>query len=339
MGTITGSDRNNGTITVKTQFEGDSQTIEVTAATKLYAQNSITVDSLKVGDMIQVQGMPTGILAETLTAGEIPDFMMGGPGGGFGGPGGFGPGGGPGGRGRGPGGFGGDAGGPPGRGGGQDGQDDGPGGPPRDVQSGSPDEPGGGYNQDTRPGQPGPKLQGPGGQGGRGQGGPGGQGGRGPGGFGGQRGGRGPQMQSNAFATGKVVSTSPLVIEISDTVSAILKLAPNAKVTRISRITFASLKVGDKVVATGRPDDNGSFVADSMGINMIMPGRPGGQGGPGGRGQGGPGGPGGQGGFNGRGPGGPGGQGGPGGRGPGGGGPGRRGQGGPGGPPPPNDGR
>ena len=106
-------------------------------------------------------------------------------------------------------------------------------------------------------------------------------------------------------------------------------MAANAKITKIAPLAFSSLKVGDRLVASGQAGaDGSSFTATGIAVNMNTGG---GMGGPGGFGGfGGPGG--GRGGFGGPG-GGPGGQGGPGGGGPGG----QGGQGGdPGGPPPPD---
>src|SRR5207302_10630353 len=79
----------------------------------------------------------------------------------------------------------------------------------------------------------------------------------------------------------------------------ILKMASNAKVTKISAVTLNSLKVGDRIMASGQAGENGTFTATTIGVNMEMGG--------GGPGRGGFGGPGGPGGFGGGGPGGPGG--------------------------------
>jgi len=145
-----------------------------------------------------------------------------------------------------------------------------------------------------------------GGPGGGGQGGP--PGGGGPGGQGGP-GGR-PQGGPPAFAsaTGKVTSTSPLTIALSGDVSVTLKLASNAKITRIKTVDLSSLKVGDRITAMGQANNDGAFAATSVGVNIEMGGggRGGRGGGPGGGGPGGGfGGPGGRGGGPGGGFGGP----------------------------------
>ncbi len=74
-GTITGGDATKRTITIKSQTGGD-QVLQVTTTTKIYAQTTITVADLKVGDQLKVAGVPTAITADTLTAGTIPDFLQ-----------------------------------------------------------------------------------------------------------------------------------------------------------------------------------------------------------------------------------------------------------------------
>jgi hypothetical protein len=127
----------------------------------------------------------------------------------------------------------------------------------------------------------------------------------------GQQGGPGNQMQAFAMAAGKIESLNPLTIAISSDVSIVLKLAKDAKITKITSTTLNDLKVGDRIQASGQAAQDGTFNATGIGVNLSQGGfGPGGSGGPGGIGPGGPGG-GGRGGFGG--PGGPGGQGGPGG--------------------------
>src|SRR5205807_1267461 len=94
-------------------------------------------------------------------------------------------------------------------------------------------------------------------------------------------------------------------ISLGSDVSVTLKMASNAKVTKISVVTLNSLKVGDRIMASGQTGDDGTFVANTIGVNMDMgmgmgggggfgrPGGPGGFGGPGGGPGGFPGGPGG----------------------------------------------
>ena len=148
--------------------------------------------------------------------------------------------------------------------------------------------------------------------GGRRGGQPGGQ----PGGFnGGQPNGQNPQggqpgqqqqpIQANANAVGKISSTNPLTVRVSDTVEVVLKLAKDAKITRYKKVPFSSLKVGDVIFAQGQTGQDGTFNATGVGVNMQMGGGGrgfggfgGGFGGPGG-GFGGPGGGGFGGGFGG----------------------------------------
>jgi hypothetical protein len=77
-GTITGGDANASTITITNQFGGGTQTIKVTPDTQFVSLVTVTVADLKRDDMVQVQGVPSGITASTITAGDPPAFMQGG---------------------------------------------------------------------------------------------------------------------------------------------------------------------------------------------------------------------------------------------------------------------
>lgn len=224
LGTVTAVDTAADTITITPQFGGgSSQTIKTENTTQIVSQSVAAVSDLKVGDQVEVQGVPTGMTASSLTIGQSP-FMPGRPGG---------------------------SGGPGGR----------PGGP----------------------GAPPPSF---------------------------------------AVATGKVTSTSPLTVAVSDTVSLTLKMAANAKVTKFTPVTLGGIKVGDRVLSMGQTGDDGTFTATTVALNVDMGSLMGGMGGRGGFGGGFGGGRGGRerGGRN----------GGPGGGGPGGGGPGAPGDNGPG---------
>ncbi len=95
FGTVSAVDANAGTITIASQFGGgnNSQVIKVGTDAQVVSQTDTTVADLKVGDQVQIQGVPTGITASQITAGTPPTGLpgMGGFGGrrgGFGGPGG-----------------------------------------------------------------------------------------------------------------------------------------------------------------------------------------------------------------------------------------------------------
>ncbi len=104
FGAISAVDTNAGTITITSQFGGNggnggsnSQVIKIGAGAQVISQTDTTVADLKIGDQVQVQGVPTGITASQLTVGTPPAGLpgAGGFGGGrFGGPGGGGAGGG-----------------------------------------------------------------------------------------------------------------------------------------------------------------------------------------------------------------------------------------------------
>ena len=75
-GVITGGNLQNGAITIQSQF-GGSQIIRVSNATQVVSQVSIAVSDVKVGDQIQIQGVPTAITASSLTVGTLPSFLPG----------------------------------------------------------------------------------------------------------------------------------------------------------------------------------------------------------------------------------------------------------------------
>ena len=79
-GTVTTVDAAAGTVTLTPMFGGGSpQTVRVTGATQITATREGSVGDLKVGDAVQVRGVPTGIVATSITAGA-PDVGGGGPG-------------------------------------------------------------------------------------------------------------------------------------------------------------------------------------------------------------------------------------------------------------------
>ena len=139
-------------------------------------QSAAAVSDLKKGDTIEVQGVPTGITASSITIGQSPLAGLGRPGGG--------PGGG--------GGFGGPNGGAPGA----------------------------------------------------------------------------ASAPASANAKGTVTGTSPLTISLSSSASLTLKMDPNAKVTKYTTTTLSAVKVGDSVLAMGTANDDGSFAATMVALNV-----------------------------------------------------------------------
>jgi len=80
-GTVTSVDAAAGTVLLAPMFGGGMpQTIKVTDATQITATREGTVGDLKVGDTIQVRGVPTGMTATQITAGESTDPIGGGMG-------------------------------------------------------------------------------------------------------------------------------------------------------------------------------------------------------------------------------------------------------------------
>lgn len=77
LGTITAVNAGTGTITVRSQFGGDLRTVKITTATDITARVEAKVSDLKVGDTVQVRGVPTGITASQISAGDAaPGPMM-----------------------------------------------------------------------------------------------------------------------------------------------------------------------------------------------------------------------------------------------------------------------
>lgn len=101
--------------------------------------------------------------------------------------------------------------------------------------------------------------------GGRAGGGPGGnaQGapGAGPGGPGGP-------APSTASATGTIVSTSPLVVELAGNLRVTVTADPATRVMKMVKTTAADLKVGETIRATGRPGDDGNVTASQIQVGI-----------------------------------------------------------------------
>lgn len=73
-GPVTAVDAAAGTITLTPMFGGGApQTVKVTDTTQITATRVGAVGDLKVGDTIQVRGVPTGITASQITAGDGAD--------------------------------------------------------------------------------------------------------------------------------------------------------------------------------------------------------------------------------------------------------------------------
>ncbi len=78
-GTVSAVDAGAGTITLAPMFGGGAgQTVKVTSTSQITALTEAKVGDLKVGDKVQVRGVPTGITASQITAGESGDTPLGG---------------------------------------------------------------------------------------------------------------------------------------------------------------------------------------------------------------------------------------------------------------------
>ncbi len=90
VGTVNAVEAGAGTITIVSQFGGgsNSQVIRVSPDAQIVTQSEVAVADLKVGDQVQVQGVPTGIAVSSVIAGKAPVGLSGSGGFGPGGPGG-----------------------------------------------------------------------------------------------------------------------------------------------------------------------------------------------------------------------------------------------------------
>jgi hypothetical protein len=175
-GAVTSVDAAAGTITLAPMFGGGMpQMVRVTDATQITATREGTVGDLKVGDMIQVRGVPTGITASQITQDNSANLPMAGLGASLAGP----------------------------------------------RFGGSP---------------------------------------------GGRHGLGGPQA-AFAQATGKITGLTPLTVAVSDDVQVTLRVAPSARISRNVSEKIGNLKVGDRVMASGRPGDDGVLAADRIRVN------------------------------------------------------------------------
>ena len=94
------------------------------------------------------------------------------------------------------------------------------------------------------------------------------------GGFGGPGGGRpgagGAPGQSAMSITASVLSLNPLTLITPDNTSITLKMAPDAKISRLSTLALGSVKVGDQILATGQTGTDGVFTATTVADNLDM---------------------------------------------------------------------
>lgn len=74
-GTITGGNAQTGSISVQNQ-NGGTTTIQCNNSTQFTTQQTVSASSLKVGDTIQVTGLPTGINASSIIDGQMPSSMQ-----------------------------------------------------------------------------------------------------------------------------------------------------------------------------------------------------------------------------------------------------------------------
>ena len=73
------------------------------------------------------------------------------------------------------------------------------------------------------------------------------------------------------MVSGKVTGTSPLTITLDDGLSLTVKLSPAAKVTQITTESLSDIKSGDRIVASGRPGDDGNLSVGRIAVNIDAP--------------------------------------------------------------------
>lgn len=99
------------------------------------------------------------------------------------------------------------------------------------------------------------------------------------------------QIRATANATGKITSTDPLTVAVTDEISVVITPTENTQLRAILSATRNDVAVGKQVIAVGQADENGNVVARRVILDAELPQLGGGR-----RGMGGPGGPGGPGG-------------------------------------------
>jgi hypothetical protein len=77
-------------------------------------------------------------------------------------------------------------------------------------------------------------------------------------------------LPATAQATGKVVTTNPLVVMLDGNVKVNVVAESNTRIMRILPATIADVKVGDAVRAIGQPDENGNVVAMRLEIGVDL---------------------------------------------------------------------
>lgn len=78
----------------------------------------------------------------------------------------------------------------------------------------------------------------------------------------------GPTGEAYATVNARVLQANPLLLSLGNGVTITVRLAPNAKVSRIATVTLGSIKVGDELRAVEQAGADGAFTASAIGVNL-----------------------------------------------------------------------
>lgn len=74
--------------------------------------------------------------------------------------------------------------------------------------------------------------------------------------------------KSRSRLLGRVLKTSPLVVQLSEGINAEIKVSGETSIIRVATVPFNSIKLGDPVFALGSRDQNGALVAHRVQVGL-----------------------------------------------------------------------
>jgi hypothetical protein len=84
-----------------------------------------------------------------------------------------------------------------------------------------------------------------------------------------------PPPPSGAFATGTVMSLNPLTIAVNQSGTVLITIPAGTTINKLVSLPLSSVKVGDRIVAAGTPNSDGSLLASTVAVNIAPPAQPG----------------------------------------------------------------
>lgn len=74
--------------------------------------------------------------------------------------------------------------------------------------------------------------------------------------------------KSRSRLLGRVLKTSPLIVQLSEGINAEIKVSGETSIIRVATVPFSSIKPGDPVFALGSRDQNGALVAHRLQVGL-----------------------------------------------------------------------